>query len=213
MAKLPREPDLARLRGLEPTLITLPTGSEFHRIYFRGGRHPTRWNAFRYFGPTASRFDHHLPDAHGNGYVQARGVMYVADHILTSLAEVFQHQRRTIQRWRGDPWLVSFALQSDLVLLDLSGHFAVRAGTSMKLMSGPTVYSRNWARGFYEVYEQACGIYYPSSLTNDPAIVLNERADRDEVFPYTPLFHRALKDPGLLTPLRIAAEELNYDIV
>ncbi len=213
MTKLPREPNIARLRELEPSLITLPAGTELHRIYFRGSRHPTRWNAFRYFGPTGARFDHQLPDAHGNGYVQARGVMYVAPHILTCLAEVFQHSGRTIQRWRGDPWLVSFALQSELVLLDLTGHFAVRAGASMKLMSGPTAYSRSWARGFYEVYEPICGIDYPSSMTNDPAIALNERVDRGDVFQETPLFHRALKDPGMLTPLRIAAEELNYDIV
>lgn len=50
-------------------------------------------------------------------------------------------------------------------------------------------------------------------MTNDPAIVLNERADREGMLPSTPLFHRALHDPVLLTPLRNAARELNYDLV
>ncbi len=213
MAKLPRQPNLGRLRALEPAVITLPAGTEVHRIYFRGGAHPTRWNALRYFGPTSGRFDHHLPDDKGRGQIQERGITYVAADILTCLAEVFQGALRTIGRTRGSPWLVSFLLAADVRLLDLTGTFALRAGASMKLMSRPVSYAQNWARGFYEVYTDIYGFYYPSSMTNRPAVALNERVDLLEVFPRTPTFHRALSDPLLLTPLRNAARDLSYGLV
>jgi hypothetical protein len=212
MAKLPRQPDPDRLRALAPAVITLPAGTTLHRIYFRGGAHPTRWKALRYFGPTGARFDHHLPDAGGRGQLQERGITYVAADILTCLAEVFQGTTRTIRRTRRSPWLVSFPLKSDVRLLDLTGTFALRAGASMKLMSGPVSYAQNWARGFYEVYPDIHGLYYPSSLTNRPAVALSERVGALAVFPRTPVFHRALSDPLLLTPLRNAARELNYDL-
>lgn len=212
MAKLPRQPDLDRLRALEPRLITLRKGTELHRIYFRGADHPTHWNAFRYFGPTSSRFDHHVPDERGEAQIQNRGIMYLAVQALTCLAEVFQASR-TIHRARSSPWLVSFELQSDVVLLDLTGKFPVQADASMKLMSGPTSYTQNWARGFYDIYAEIEGLYYPSSITNEPAVALNERASHNKVIPSTPSFHRALSDPVLLTPLRNAARELGYDLV
>jgi len=213
MPKLPRQPDLERLRALEPEVKILPAGSELHRIYFRGSNHPTLWNAIRYFGPTSSRFDHHEPDEDGHGQMQARGVAYFATHAITSLAEVFQGPPRSIRRHRDNPWLVTFELQSPVVLLDLTGKFALRAGASMKLMSGPKAYSQNWSRGFYDVYTQIHGLHYPSSLTNEPAIALNERTRNAKVYPATPSFHRALSDPVLLTPLRNAARDLSYGLV
>ena len=63
----------------------------------------------------------------------------------------------------------------------------------MKLATGPTSYSRNWARGFYDAYPQIEGLWYPSSMTNEPVIALN--------------------DPILLTPLRNSAEDLGYDLI
>lgn len=213
MAKLPRQPDRDRLHKLAPDVVTLPAGTELHRIYFRGGSHPTRWSALRHFGPTSARFDHHLPDTEGRGQLEERGATYLAPDILTCLAEVFQETLRTIQRARRSPWLVSFPLASDLQLLDLTGTFALRAGASQKLMSGPVSYAQNWARGFYEVYAELQGLYYPSSMTNKPAVVLNERVDPLLAFPSTPTFHRALSDPLLLTPLRNAARELGYGLV
>lgn len=213
MAKLPLLPNLDRLGQLKPALIQLAAGTEVARIYFRGGPHPTHWNALRYFGPTSSRFDHHLLDENGRSQIQERGVIYLATNALSCFAEVFQYPARTIHRRYNDPWLVVFALQATLTLLDLRGRFSIRAGASMKLVSGPTAVSRNWARDFYDCYPTIQGFYYPSSMTNQAAIVLNERAEKSGVFPPTPQFHRALNDPVLLTPLRNAAADLGYDLI
>lgn len=144
--------------------------------------------------------------------MQERGVSYCAVSAMTCIAEVFQGPPRLIQRHRNNPWLVTFELRTAVTLLDLTGKFPLRAGASMKLVSGPKTYAQNWSRGFYDVYTDLEGLYFPSSLTNGPTVVLNERA-QDEVFPPTPSFHRALSDPVMLTPLRNAARELGYGLI
>jgi hypothetical protein len=49
------------------------------------------WNTFRTFGPLqTARFDHHLPDEHGEPRLQDRGIYYAAMEIATCLAELFQ---------------------------------------------------------------------------------------------------------------------------
>ena len=80
----------------------MPAGTIFFRVYFRASRHPMNWRSFRTYGPTDVRFDHHLRPAHE----QERGILYVAIHPRTALAEVFQ-RRRTINTRRMDPWLVA----------------------------------------------------------------------------------------------------------
>lgn len=212
MAKLPNAPDLERLRELDPSLKTLEAGTELHRIYRRGGDHPTRWNALRFFGPTGSRFDHHLRDADGHAFEQDRGILYLSGDIPTALAEVYQVDR-TVDRGEDRPWLVSFELAADVKLLDLTDTFAALAGGSMKIVCGPRVYSQNWSRGFYECYREAQGIFYPSSLTNRPVIALSERALPAKSFPTTPTFHRALSDALLIEPLRNACREIGYRLV
>jgi len=203
VVKLPIKPDWDRLRGLAPDLFTLRTGTTVHRIYRRGGAHPTLWNAFRYFGPTAARFDHQELDEAGNAYEQERGMLYFAVDIPTALAEVFQ-EKRTINRVMDRPWLVSLRVSCDLTLLNLTDTYCVRAGGSMKLVSGPTLYAQNWSRAFYDCYAGIHGLYYPSSLTNHPVIALYERALEVKPFPATPRFHRVLDDPLLPEPLRNA---------
>ena len=182
------------------------------RIYFRGGAYPTQWQAFRYFGPTAARFDHHLPAADGVGQIQDRGIFYASHDATTCFAEVFQAPVRLIDRKRHNPWLVVFVLQSDLHVLDLTGKFAVRVGASMKLASGPIADSRNWSRGFYEAYPDILGIQYPSSLTNAPVVALYERADNGRIIPLTPVFHRALNDPAMLSIVINVADDLGYGL-
>ncbi|MGI9286709.1 MAG: RES family NAD+ phosphorylase [Pseudomonadales bacterium] len=212
MPKLPNAPDLDRLRQLSPSLASIPAGTVVHRIYRRGGDHPTLWDAFRYFGPTSARFDHQLRDTDGKSHVQDRGVIYAATDIVTALAEVFQ-QKRTINRELDQPCLVSAALACELSLLDLTDTFAVRVGGSMKLASGATLYSQNWSRAFYECYPTIHGLYYPSSLSNRPVMALYERALPLRPFEEAPRFHRALRDALLLEPLRNASREIGYDLI
>ena len=210
MVKLPNRPDRVRLERLPPSLISLPTGTLLHRIYRRGGEHPAGWRDFRHFGPTPARFDHHACDERGGAHVQRRGILYLSTDMPTALAEVFQ-ERRNVNRSHMRPWLVTFKQATDLSLLDLTGTFCVRAGGSMKLVSGPPVFAQNWSRAFYECYEDIHGLYYPSSLTNRPVIALYERALSVNPFPETPDLHRELSSPLLIEPLRDACREIGYD--
>ena len=209
MAKLPRTPDLARLRDTAPSLRTVG-GTRLHRIYERGGPFPTLWNAFRHVGPL-SRFDHHRPGVDGLPD-QPRGTLYAAADISTAVAEFFQTTRQ-INRTRRQPWLVSFVLSGEVRLLDLTDAFCVRAGASAKLVIGPFRYAQNWSRGFYEAYGEAHGLYYRSSLTNRPTVALYERANQPGLFPTNPIFHRALADPTLHKALVMVGEEIGYGVL
>lgn len=207
---MPRTPSLEKLRALEPAFQELPVGTRFWRLYFRGGLHPTRWSEFRHVGPLDGRFDHHLFGETGDPTLQERSVLYTARHPWTCLAEAYQ-ATRVINRDHKQPWLAAFEIAKRVRLLDLTGRFPTRSGASMGLMTGPRSVSRRWAQGFYEVYREAQGLTYPSSMhANEPAMVLNDRAEGAEVLPAVPAFHRALADPALLTVLRNAAHALGY---
>ena len=139
-------------------------------------------------------------------------MLYAATDIVTALAEAFQ-QKRTVNRTLDRPWLVSFALTSELTLLDLTGTFAVSVGGSMKLVSGATLHSQNWSRGLYDCYQEIQGLYYPGSPTNRPVMALYERALHHDPFPATPRVHRALEDPLLIEALRNACRTIGYDFL
>lgn len=211
MAKLPQEPDIERLRAIEPSVKTIAPGQVFHRIYKRGSDYPTNWNTFRYFGPL-SRFDHQVADEQKRPTLQERGILYAAGDIPTAFAETFQHNRRHVNRHRNQPWLASFQFNSTLLLLNLTDTFCIRVGASMKLVSGPFTYSQNWARGFYETYPHIQGIYYFSSLTNRPTIALFERADNAGLFSNTTVLHRALADPLMFRAITSIVSEIGYGL-
>ena len=91
-------PDIARLADIAAQTHALPAGTPLWRVYSRAGRYPTRWNAFRFFGPSEkSRFDHHEEPAR----LQQRGILYSAPSIPVCVAEVFQRDR-TIDRLAGE---------------------------------------------------------------------------------------------------------------
>lgn len=206
MPKVPRRPDLDRLRSAQPAWHIVGTGEQLWRVYFRGGEHPSRWNQFRTFGPIDARFDHHLDDSPSSG----RSVMYGAASPVTCLAEVFQ-KTRTIQRTHRSPALVGFATVRPLKLLDLTGAFTTRIGASMGLMTGPRSVARSWAKALYSAYPDAQGFAYPSSMHgNAVAVVLNDRTDPTQVLPTSPGFHRTLHDPAMMTLLKNAAREIGY---
>lgn len=210
MAKFPRAKSAAAIRLIAPDIKPLVAGCVLARVYFTAGAHPTRWNEFRCYGPTNSRFDHHLADASGRVRLQPRAVLYCAADATTCLAEVFQQTRR-VDRVLNAPWLAVFELRQPLRLLDLSGAYATRVGASMAINTGSRVRAREWARSFHEAFDDLQGIYYPSSMHgNQGAVVLNERAL--PALPEHPRFNRALADDALLDVLKHAAVALGYGL-
>src|SRR5580698_813164 len=162
MAKFPDPP----AGGLALPAITaaVPRGTTLWRIYFMGGGHPAPWDAFRFFGPTQSRFDHQDPPPS----MQAKGILYTAREAATCLAEVFQ-VTRVIDRVSRAPWLVGFELQRDVELLDLKGLWPTQAGASMAINSGQRPRAQRWSRAIYAAYANVEGLLYASSMhANEP---------------------------------------------
>jgi len=141
VAKFPEPPPAAELARVPPARKRLPAGTWAWRVYRRGGRHPTLWDRLRDFGPTAARFDHHLPPPR----VQERAILYAAGHGPTALAEAFQ-DTRLIDRAARDPWLAGFRLARPVTLLDLTGAWPTRAGASMALAAGSALVSPRMMR-------------------------------------------------------------------
>jgi RES domain len=210
VSKLPEPPGVKALRALAPRTLTLPADTALARIYFAAGAHPSCWARYRSFGPVDARWDHHLPDDNREGVEQSRAILYCASDIDTCVAEVFQATRR-IDRVRGAPWLVVFALREPVTLLDLQGSFTTTIGASMAIHSGPRSRTRAWAGELYEAYPNVQGIHYGSSMNGHaPAIALNERAM--SAMPQLPLFHRALNDDMLVDVLQRIALRLSYGL-
>jgi RES domain len=207
LSKFPEPPPAADLAGITPEWTTLPRGTTLWRLYFRGGKHPTFWNTFRKYGPTSSRFDHHLVPPR----LQDRGISYAAAHGPTCLAEVFQ-ETRVIDRVAKDPWLAGFVLELPITLLDLTGSWPTRAGASMAINTGPRPRAQRWSRAIYEAYPNGRGLHFPSSMRgNLPAVALYERGL--PALPPAPIFHRPLRDPALLPILKRVAWDLGYGLV
>jgi hypothetical protein len=210
VSKLPEPPGVARLRAIAPETLTLPADTLLARIYFAAGIHPSRWSQFRNFGPVDARWDHHLPDARGNAVAQSRSILNCAPDIDTCVAEVFQATRR-IDRTRGAPWLVVFALREPVALLDLRGSFATTISASTAIHSGSRSRARAWARNLYEAHPKVQGIHYGSSMNGHaPAIALSDRGH--SAMPRLPLFHRALNDDMLVDILQRIALRLSYGL-
>jgi hypothetical protein len=210
VSKFPEPPGVAALRDIASETLVLPADTKLTRIYFATGPHPSHWNQFRSFGPTAARWDHHLPNARSAGFEQKRAVYYGAPEVDTCAAEVFQSTRR-IDRTRNAPGLVVFALREAVTLLDLRGTFATKIGASTAIHSGPRSRARAWARELYDAYPDIQGLYYGSSMNGHaPAVALNDRAQR--AMPEQPQFHRALNDDMLVEVLQQIALRLSYGL-
>jgi hypothetical protein len=216
MAKLPEPPSVADLIAIGPEIVRLPEGTAMARLFFRGGAHPVSWDAFRFWGPGSSRFDHHLPGAKGEARVQDRGILYAAGDgepsaLAVCIAEVFQ-ATRSIDLHDRTPWFATFRTARELALLDLRRLWPTRAGASAAIASGPKARARRWSQRIYDAYPEIDGLLYPSSMGgNADAVALYERA-RDAL-PAAPAFHRPLADPSLRAPLFAAARAIRYAIV
>ena len=210
MSKFPEPPGIEALRQIAAETLDLPAGTPLARIYFSAGSYPPHCNRFRHVGPTAARWDHHLPSSSDEPIEQDRAVLYCAPQVDTCAAEVFQSTRR-IDRIRNAPALVVFAVQVPLILLDLRGAFTTRIGASRTIHSGPRSRARAWARQLYDAYPNVQGFQYGSSMNGHaPAIVLNERAKG--ALPKEPQFHRALNDDMLVDVLQRIALRLSYGL-
>ncbi|MGH8199898.1 MAG: RES domain-containing protein, partial [Steroidobacteraceae bacterium] len=115
MSKFPEPPGVEALRRIAAETLELPAGTPLARIYFSAGPYPSHWNLFRHIGPTAARWDHHLPSASDEPTEQDRAVLYCAPQVDTCAAEVFQATRR-IDRIRNAPALAVFALHVPVIL-------------------------------------------------------------------------------------------------
>jgi hypothetical protein len=210
VSKFPEPPGVAALRNIAPQTIALAADTPLARIYFAAGPHPSRWNQFRRSGPTAARWDHHLPDALNGPTEQNRAVLYCAPDVDTCAAEVFQSTRR-IDRTRNAPGLAVFALRNGVTLLDLRGVFATTIGASTAIHSGPRARARAWARELYDAYPDIQGLHYGSSMNGHaPAIVLNDRAQ--DAVPERPQLHRSLNDDMLVEILQRISLRLSYGL-
>jgi len=158
--ELPPPPAIGELRKLGPEIHVLPGGTLLWRVYFRAGPYPSTWNAFRHFGPTDARFDHHDPPPAVHA---GRAILHGADAGPTCLAEVFQ-TTRVIDRRHRIPHLAAFELDAPLSLLDVTGAWVTRAGGNMAISSGSRVRSREWSRAIYDAYPKLQGIRYASSM-------------------------------------------------
>ena len=214
MAKFSEPPDIEQLRQIPPSTSILPAGTLVTRIFFADGDYPTAWDSFRHYGPTASRFDHHLPDSNGNPCEQERGIMYVAagpESIPSCLAEVYQ-QTRVIDRHSREPIICGFSLATPLTLLDLRGAFSTALGASAAIHSGPRPRARRWSRQLYLAFEHIDGILYCSSMyAHEPIIALFERSHR--AIPGRPILHRELKDPAIAHIVTETGRKIRYEVV
>jgi hypothetical protein len=194
------------LEGLGADTTDLAAGTAVFRVYFAAGPHPGAWNNFRHYGPLRGRFDHHLPPPR----LQERGILYLARHPRTCLAEVFQ-TTRWIDVDTGWPMLAGFRLARGVRLLNLTGLWPTRAGASMALNSGPRPRAQRWAQAIYEAFPVIDGVLYGSSMTgNAPCIALFERAV--DALPTNPELHRPLSDPTLESLLVRSAASLGYEM-
>ncbi len=187
------------------------------RLWFGRSRHASGFAHFRDFGPTNSRFDHHLPDGAGRPTSGPRAILYAIDAaadphaFMSALAEVFQ-DTRTIDLTAGEPRLTIFQTIRDLSLLDLTGHWTTRAGASASLSSGPRAITKEWSQDFYGAYPKLYGLRYRSAMSGGSSLslALNERSR--SAMPTAPLVDRSLKHTALRPDLVRAARTLGYSI-
>jgi len=196
----------------------LPSGSALARIWFSTGRYPSGFARFRYFGPTASRFDHHLPGPGGRGQSGPRGILYAVyadgDRLAfaTALAEVFQ-ETRTVELSHEGPRIAVFRTLRDLPLLDLTGHWTTRIGAHAGLSSGPREITREWSRDFYAAYPDIEGIRYRSSMSGGRSIAVALYERSLSAIPSAPFSDRPLGDRTTRRTLIQVAALLGYQVV
>lgn len=189
-------------------LHVLAAGTIVWRVYRAAGRHPVTWSTFRGFGPVATgRFDHQEPPPHDD---PERAILYGALRAEAAIVESFQ-DARLVDRLRDAPWLVGFALATEVVLLDLRGPWPTRAGASQAIASGPRVRAQAWSRAIHAAMPAVDGLVYASAMAGSLAnVALYERARAS--LPPHPAVHVPLAHPGLEAALGRIATRYGYGL-
>lgn len=215
MARLPLPPARSVLESeLQPEdIVAVHPATRLARIFTAHGNHPQRWDSFRYTGPLPhGRFDQQTPHKGEMVTDPANGVLYFALSVRTSVAEVFQTTSTVDRKTRG-PRLVVVRPTRTLRLLDLTGLWPTRVGTSQEISSGPKKLTQAWARAIRTAFDGIDGIWYRSSMDSGaPAICLWDPPARDAL-PEAPDVLLSLDHPGLDVPLGRVCQELNYDLL
>lgn len=186
-------------RPPRPLHAILPERTELYRIY-DPTQHGVGRLTFRTIGPLR-RFDHHFQGS------RTRGIYYAAPTLEGCVVEVFGDAGTLNLR---DRRVASPLARRDLLLLDLRGRGAMRAGTVGAISAADHRISRAWSRYFYEhpdVYGEVDGLIYSNAHNGDDAVALYERsrgalrcpAPRD----------RPLDDPATETAIRQIAHQNN----
>ncbi|WP_169251300.1 RES family NAD+ phosphorylase [Brevibacterium sp. 'Marine'] len=189
-AKNPRSPQVP---------LTLPPGTVYQhggalwRIHTTSGQYPAAWNDLRWTGPIRSqRWDPHPGPL---GAQSTAGVSYTASSYITCFTEVFQAARAiTLTSDRAlSGWIPSRPLE----LLNLtggegSGDWALRHGATASLPQASKSTCRAWAAAIHDqLGDRIDGLWVPSAVVGDPAVVLFARAA--SAFSETPSFSRTLE--------------------
>lgn len=216
MARLPLPPARSVLTDeFEATedIVTISPDTRLTRIFSAHGNHPQEWNSFRYAGPLAhGRFDPHTPH-HGEITTdEGNGVLYLALTVRTSIAEVFQ-TTSTVDRTTRGPRLAVVRPARTLRLLDLTGLWPTRVGTSQEISSGPKKTTQAWARAIRAAFTGLDGVWYRSSMDSGAPAVCLWDPPAATALPHTPDVLLSLDHPGLDVPLDRVCRELNYDLL
>lgn len=211
--RLPSPPPLAALRAIgirDEEYRVIHTAELWWRIHRTRGDYVLAWNAFREHGPHL-RFDPHPPPArHHDGL----GVWYGASDPTVGLAEAFQSDR-TIDRFRGDPFLTGLRFTRQLRLLDVatdsSGSWATRAGGTYALSTGPHSITQRWARRIRDAFPDLDGVHYNSRFAGGPCAALFPAAA--DAMPPRPVLSLPLTHPGLALRIASASRRLGYLMV
>lgn len=211
-------PDISRFPDLDRRHIArILAGTLLGRIHSQGGSHPTRWNDFRHWGPTNSRFDHHPapPRTHPD-----RSVLYVAPRLAgrgpvlrTCVAECFR-DRGHLELSRDSPYFVLMRPTRDLRLLDLAdSDWVALAGGNAAISSGPREVCRLWAAAIWSHYGDALDglLYTCSNIPSERSAVLWERAA--DAMPAKPALHLPLTSADLRADLEHAASQLHLGVI
>jgi hypothetical protein len=215
----------------------VPAGTRVCRIYTRIGRHPTRPDQLRAYGPVpTARFDHHPPPTrvHRDAAAGYYGVVSLDDAdldptgpvdlepeagvaidspVVTAVAETFQANRTVVLSDRQA--MAIGTLSQPYEVLDLGSGWATRAGAGNHLSTGSHAVTRRWAQAIRAGYPQLDGVYWHSSV-HPPGrvLMLNERAaDEDGIVPMRLVYDEPLDGPFTRLLLAEVRTMIGYGLV